>query len=102
MIHGTTEIFAICIAGAAGMRIGLAIAFPGRSSRMDAAVEAGRTAAAAMAGTVIMLAVAGLLEGVGRQTITDDGMRMLIGSAVLIGWLSYFYAWPARRTGSGD
>ena len=25
-----------------------------------------------MAGTVIMLAVAGLLEGIGRQTITDD------------------------------
>ena len=39
-----------------------------------------------------MLAVAGLLEGVGRQTINDDGWRMLIGSAVLIGWLTYFYA----------
>ena len=42
MIHGTTEIFAICISGAAGIRIGTAIAFPGRASRMDSAVEAGR------------------------------------------------------------
>jgi len=97
MIHGTTEIFAICIAGAAGMRIGIAIAFPGRSSRADAAVAAGRIAAIAMAGTVIMLAVAGLLEGVGRQTVNNDGLRMLIGSAALIAWLAYFYAWPARR-----
>jgi uncharacterized membrane protein SpoIIM required for sporulation len=101
MIHGTTEIFAICISGAAGMRIGMAIAFPGRAARMDAAVQAGRTAATAMAGTIIMLAVAGLLEGVGRQTITDDSLRMLIGSAVLIGWLAYFYAWPVRRGARG-
>src|SRR5436309_13875695 len=102
MIHGTTEIFAICISGAAGMRIGMAIAFPDRAARMDAAVQAGRTAATAMAGTIIMLAVAGLLEGVGRQTITDDSLRMLIGAAVLIGWLAYFYAWPARRGARGD
>jgi uncharacterized membrane protein SpoIIM required for sporulation len=102
MIHGTTEIFAICISGAAGIRIGMAIAFPGRVSRMDSAVRAGRTAATAMGGTVIMLAVAGLLEGVGRQLIDADGSRMLIGSAALIAWLAYFYAWPARSPKLGD
>jgi uncharacterized membrane protein SpoIIM required for sporulation len=102
MIHGTTEIFAICISGAAGIRIGLAIAFPGRASRTDSAVAAGRTAATAMIGTVLMLAVAGLLEGVGRQTINTDATRMLIGTAVLVGWLAYFYAWPARRRSHGE
>jgi uncharacterized membrane protein SpoIIM required for sporulation len=102
MIHGTSEIFAICISGAAGIRIGLAIAFPGQASRMDSAVEAGRTAATAMAGAVIMLAVAGLLEGIGRQTIMSDSLRMLIGSAALIGWLSYFYALPVRRAERGE
>lgn len=102
MIHGTTEIFAICISGAAGIRIGTAIAFPGQDSRMDAVVQSGRTAATAMIGTVIMLAVAGLLEGVGRQTILNDDLRLLIGVAVLIGWLAYFYAWPARSAGRGD
>jgi uncharacterized membrane protein SpoIIM required for sporulation len=90
-IHGTTELFAINIAGAAGMRIGTAIAFPGRDSRTEAAVRAGRPAALAMAGTVVMLAVAGLLEGVGRQTIVDDMTRYLIGAAMLAGWLAYFY-----------
>jgi len=101
MIHGTTEIFAICISGAAGIRIGLAIAFPGPAARMDSAVDAGRTAATAMVGTVIMLGVAGLLEGVGRQTVNDDLMRALIGSAVLAGWLAYFYALPAWRGRNG-
>jgi uncharacterized membrane protein SpoIIM required for sporulation len=99
-IHGTTEIFAICISGAAGMRIGMAIAFPGRLSRMESAVRAGRIAATAMVGTVIMLAVAGLLEGVGRQTIVNDGTRLAIGLTALAGWLIYFYVWrpgkPAR------
>jgi uncharacterized membrane protein SpoIIM required for sporulation len=101
MIHGTTEIFAICISGAAGIRIGMAMAFPGRLSRMDAVVAAGRTAATAMAGTVIMLAVAGLLEGVGRQTILEDGLRALIGAAVLAGWLAYFYAWNWKASEYG-
>ncbi len=90
-IHGTTELFAIAIAGAAGLRIGTAIAFPGRDSRTESAVRAGRSAALAMAGTVIMLAVAGLLEGIGRQTIVDDTSRYLIGAAMLAGWLAYFY-----------
>jgi uncharacterized membrane protein SpoIIM required for sporulation len=91
MIHGTTELFAICIAGAAGMRIGMAVAFPGRRSRIDAVSQAGRSAALAMAGTVIMLAVAGLLEGVGRQTVLVDASRYAIGSAALVAWCLYFY-----------
>lgn len=90
-IHGTTELFAIAIAGAAGLRIGMAIAFPGRETRTESAVRAGRTAALAMAGTVLMLAVAGLLEGIGRQTVVDDFTRYSIGAAMLAGWLTYFY-----------
>ncbi len=96
-IHGTTELFAIVISGAAGFRIGTAIAFPGRLSRGDAAVQAGKTGATAMAGTVVMLAVAGLLEGIGRQTITGDLTRYAIGLTMLAGWLLYFYLPRGRR-----
>jgi len=99
MIHGTTEIFAICIAGAAGMRIGMAVAFPGRLSRMEAAVIAGRLAATAMIGVILMLAAAGVLEGIGRQTILDDGLRALIGTAMFASWLAYFYVMPTFRRG---
>ncbi len=95
MIHGTTELFAITLSGAAGFRIGLAIAFPGRRARMDSAVAAGRSAAVAMAGTVVMLSVAGMLEGIGRQVVTNDSARYAIGLAMLAGWLLYFY-WPRR------
>jgi Na+/melibiose symporter-like transporter len=69
----------------------MAVALPGRESRLDAAVAAGRATGAAMAGVVCMLMVAGLLEGIGRQTIQADGWRYGIGVAVLLGWLAYFY-----------
>lgn len=90
-IHGSTEMFAIILAGAAGMKIGTAVAFPGRHARTEAAVLAGRGAAVAMVGVVLMLMVAGLLEGIGRQTVQEDLMRYGIGLAALLGWLSYFY-----------
>jgi len=72
IIHGATEIFAIILAGAAGLHIGKAVAFPGDLSRTQAASKAGGTASLLMAGVVIMLFFAGLLEGFGRQLITSD------------------------------
>jgi len=95
MIHGTTELFAIVLAGAAGFSIGWAVCFPGERSRIDAAAEAGRRAATAMAGVVVMLLVAGFLEGFGRQLIQVDGVRYVIAAVMLAIWLTYFY-WPRR------
>jgi len=99
-IHGTTEMFAIMLSGAAGLRIGSAIAFPGRDARIESAVRAGRGAAVAMVGAVCMLLVAGLLEGIGRQTVQTDGMRYLIGLSALAGWLLYLFV--PRSDGDGD
>jgi uncharacterized membrane protein SpoIIM required for sporulation len=96
-IHGTTELFAIALAGAAGIHIGMATAFPGRSGRIPAAIAAGRTAAFVMLGVVVMLAVAGVLEGVGRQVVTDDLARAAVGGVALLGWLLYFYRGGAGR-----
>jgi uncharacterized membrane protein SpoIIM required for sporulation len=97
-IHGTTELFAIILSGAAGIRIGTAVAFPGRDARTEAAVKAGRSTGIAMAGVVCMLLVAGLLEGIGRQTVVDDATRYGIGLAMLAGWLLYYYL--PRRGGA--
>ncbi len=99
MIHGTTEIFAIALAGAAGFRIGWAVLFPGEETRLAAAASAGRSAALAMAGVVVMLFCAGLLEGFGRQLITSDAARYAIGIGMLVLWLAYFYL--PRRTADG-
>ncbi|MFN3944912.1 MAG: stage II sporulation protein M [Allosphingosinicella sp.] len=96
-IHGTTELFAIILAGAAGLRIGWAIVFPGDLPRLAAATKAGRMAATAMAGVVLMLFVAGLLEGYGRQLITSDIVRYMIAGTMLLVWAGFYYL-PRRRT----
>jgi len=95
-IHGTTELFAAALSGAAGLRIGIAVVFPGARSRLRAAAEAGRAAGKVMVGVILMLLAAGLLEGFGRQLITDTVMRYAIGSLMLAFWLAYFYI-PRRE-----
>lgn len=90
-IHGVTELFATILAGAAGFRIGWAVMFPGSRSRLEAVARAGRAAGPVMAGVVIMLVFAGLLEGIGRQLIQVDAVRWSIGGATLVLWLGYFY-----------
>jgi uncharacterized membrane protein SpoIIM required for sporulation len=90
-VHGTTELFAIVLSAAAGLRIGTAIAFPGAKSRMSAARDAGQLGATAMIGVVLMLGVAGLLEGFARQLVTADALRFAIGGAMMLLWLGYFY-----------
>jgi uncharacterized membrane protein SpoIIM required for sporulation len=95
-IHGVTELFAIILGGAAGFRIGWRVAFPGPKSRLDAAAEAGRSAAPVIAGVVLMLIVAGLLEGFARQLITNDYARYAVAISTLVIWLGYFYL-PRRE-----
>jgi len=89
-VHGTTELAAIALAGAAGLHVGRSMAFPGERAVMQAAAEAGRRAAQVMAGVVVMLAVAGLLEGYARQLVTDPAARAGIGGGMLLLWIGYF------------
>ncbi len=100
LIHGVTELFAVILAGAAGFRIGWAVAFPGQRRRLDAAVEAGRTAAIVMGGVVVMLFFAGLLEGFGRQLIVHTGLRYGVAAFTALVWAAYFY-FPRREARLG-
>jgi uncharacterized membrane protein SpoIIM required for sporulation len=93
MIHGATELFAIILAGAAGLAIGWSVIFPGELSRVDAAAAAGRRAATVMIGVCVMLFLAGLLEGFARQLVTNDVVRLSIAGGTLALWCAYFY-WP--------
>jgi uncharacterized membrane protein SpoIIM required for sporulation len=101
MIHGVTELFAITLAGAAGFRIGAATAYPGDRTRLEAAATAGRHAGVVMAGVIVMLFVAGALEGIGRQLIQSTPIRYAIAAATASVWLAYFYLPRAKRAGDG-
>ncbi len=99
VIHGATELFASLLGAAAGFRIGWAVLFPGSRSRLDAARDAAQIAGAAMAGVVVMLMFAGLLEGVGRQLIEVDLARYAVGATMFTFWLAYFYLPRGTRAG---
>ncbi len=90
-IHGTTELFAIALAGAGGCLIGRAVAFPGEMTRMESMRSKSEQAAIILGGVVFMLLVAGLLEGFGRQLVQNDWTRYAIGGAMLTFWLVYFF-----------
>jgi uncharacterized membrane protein SpoIIM required for sporulation len=98
-IHGTTELLAILLAGAAGLHIGRSMAFPGERSVLAAAAESGRRAAQVMVGVVIMLIVAALLEGYARQLLTAAPARAMVGGGMLLLWLGYFIG-LRRRAGA--
>ena len=99
-VHGTTELFAILLAGAAGLHVGRSMAFPGERSVLQAAAEAGQRSAQVMAGVVLMLVVAGVLEGFARQLVDDMPGRFAIGGFMLALWLAYFYG--LRRAEKGE
>jgi len=102
LIHGVTELWAVTLSGAAGFRIGWRFAFPGEAQRLTAVAEAGREGAMLMFGVIVMLSIAGLLEGLGRQLITSDWARYAIAGFSAVAWGVYLYA-PrpgARREGA--
>jgi uncharacterized membrane protein SpoIIM required for sporulation len=96
-VHGTTELFAILISGAAGLHVGRSMAFPGERSVLAATAEAGQRASQVMAGVVIMLILAALLEGFARQLIDDTFGRLVVGGFMLVFWLVYFFAFRLGR-----
>ncbi len=98
-VHGTTELFAILLAGAAGLHIGRSMAFPGNRSVMAAAAQSGRRAAVVMLGVVLMLIAAALLEGYLRQLVTLPWARFAVGGLMLTFWLIYFFAFRGEDEG---
>lgn len=84
--HGAFELTAIVIAGAAGMRLGLAILAPGRRTRERALREAAASALPLILGVAAMLVVAAFVEAFwssARQV--DPLVKAWVGAAA---WLS--------------
>ncbi|MEO1407677.1 MAG: stage II sporulation protein M [Pseudomonadota bacterium] len=91
LIHGVTELFGIVLAGAAGFMIGGAVAFPGDKSRLASARDEGQSAALVAVGVIVMMFIAAILEGFGRQLINSDLIRYAIAGTSAVLWATYFY-----------
>ena len=94
------ELLAIAIAGGAGLHIGRSMVFSGERTRLEAASVFGRQAAMAMVGVIIMLLIAGVLEGVGRQSINVTEIRFAIAGGTALLWGLYLFL-PRRSRVDG-
>ncbi len=99
-VHGTTELFAILLSGAAGMHIGRSMAFPGNDTILGAMAASGKRGAMVMVGVVIMMFTAALLEAFPRQLVDGELDRLLIGGTMLLFWLAYFFAYRPADDGA--
>lgn len=93
--HGVTELLAVILCGAAGLMLAHGLVFAGARPRLDSLREMGRPAAVIVVGAVLMLFVAGLIEGVFRQTVTNLGVRYAVAITTAICWIAYF-GWCGR------
>lgn len=92
--HGALELFAVWIAGAAGLLLGQAIVSPGDLTRGDALVIAGRVAVRMIGAAVVCLLVAGTIEGfisaspggIGIRVAASGGSLLFLGAYLLSGW----------------
>ena len=73
--HGITEILAVLLCGAGGLYIGESILFPGEYSRLENLARRGKQAGVVVLGAVGLFMIAGVIEGVFRQTVQDMTVR---------------------------
>jgi uncharacterized membrane protein SpoIIM required for sporulation len=85
--HGVLELSCICVASAAGLRIGWAIVDPGYRSRGEALRTESRAAVEMLLGTAPWLVVAGLIEGF----VTPAGLDLSIVIAIGLGLGAIFW-----------
>ena len=96
-IHGTLEISAIIVAGAAGMVLGAGILFPGTFSRRQSTVMAARDGLKMLVGLMPVFLLAAFFEGyVTRHTGMPIWLSLSILGASLAFVIGYFVIYPAR------
>ena len=87
--HGVIELTAISIAGGAGLWMGSALLLPGRRSRRDAFAIRAREAISLIGGVVVMLLVAGLIEGFISPAEIPPGLKLLVAAVAAAALAAY-------------
>lgn len=101
-IHGTLEISAIIIAGAAGITMGRGLVFPGTYTRLQAFQRSARRGVKIMIGIAPIIILAGFIEGyLTRHNDTPAVVRGIFILACLLFILFYFVWYPRHRAKAG-
>ena len=94
--HGVLELFAIWVAGAAGFLLGRAIVAPGEYTRRDALVLSGRRAIKMIGVVILLLLIAGTIEGLISAGDWPLSARLIVSGGSVI-FLVLYLANGARK-----
>jgi uncharacterized membrane protein SpoIIM required for sporulation/uncharacterized RDD family membrane protein YckC len=103
--HGVLELFAIWVAGAAGFLLGRALIAPGDRTRGEALVLEGRLAMRMIGAVILLLVIAGLIEGFVSSSKEPLPYRLTVSGASVVFLLAYLangWAWLRRQPKHGD
>ena len=105
MLHGTIELSAIVVAGAAGITMGNSILFPGTYSRFESFKRGAFRGLKIVLGLVPFFIIAGFIESyVTRYAFMHWGLKMLILLVSAVIMIYYFVIYPHRlyRNATGN
>ena len=97
-LHGTLEIWAIIVAGAAGLALGNGWLFPGTYSRLESFRRGAKRGLKIVIGTVPVFIMAGFIEGfLTRHTELPDVLRLGVIFTSLAFIIFYYIYLPNRK-----
>lgn len=94
--HGLLELTAVFVAAGIGLKLGWTVIDPGRRPRGQALAEEARPAIAVVLGLVVVLGVAGLIEGFVTGYVHTTWLRVGIGVVAEVLFLAYVFG-PGRK-----
>lgn len=98
MLHGTLELSAIVVAGAAGLAMGNGWLFPGTYSRIVSFQRGAKRGMKIVVGTVPLFILAGFIESfITRHTEINDFVRLTVTLLSLCFVIFYFIYLPYKR-----
>lgn len=95
--HGSFELTAICIAGAAGLKLGYALLSPGNNSRIQALKNNAQIAIRLVYGVIVMLVIAAFIEAFwSSNNMFSPVIKYTVGAFL---WLlvGVYLGWGGRR-----
>jgi len=100
--HGSLELPSIILSGAAGLRLGHGVLFPGIYRWGDSIAQAGVEAARLVSGIIPLLVVAGTLEGFFSPSNVPVWLKFTVGGSLFVLLISWLFRPPANQNASAQ
>lgn len=99
--HGLLETLALCIASAAGLRIGWSLLVPGERARSEALAEEGSRSVVAVLGCTVLFVAAGITESFVTPSGLPTAVRIAIGVLLFTGALTWLFGLGRNAAAAG-